>query len=262
MDTEIPVVILCGGLGTRIREETDIRPKPMVYIGSRPILWHIMKLYANQNFKRFVLALGFKGDVIKNYIFNMELYNNDFTITTGQRDRFEIHYSQEEIGWNITLAQTGETTLKGARIKKIEQYIDSEYFMVTYGDGLSDININELMSFHKQHGKIATVTGVMQPSSFGMLGIDGDQVRTFSEKPQLGNKYISGGFFVFHRKIFDYLNTNEDCDLEIGALETLAQEGELMVYKHHGFWSCMDTYRDVEHLNKLWNNQNAAWKTW
>ncbi len=262
MDTNIPVVILCGGLGTRLREETEIRPKPMVYIGTRPILWHIMKIYANQNFKRFVLALGYKGDMIKNYIFNMEFYNNDFTIVTGQRERFTIHYSQEEIGWNITLAQTGESTLKGARIKKLQKYIDTEYFMVTYGDGLSDIDLQKLFDFHLNHGKIATVTGVTQPSSFGMLSLKDNEVQKFSEKPKVGDNYISGGFFVFHRRLFDYLTTDNQCDLEIGALETLARQGELMVYKHDGFWSCMDTYRDVEHLNQLWRDNEAAWKTW
>jgi len=256
------VVILCGGLGIRLREETEYRPKPMVKIGEKPILWHIMKYYSYFGVTNYILALGYKGEIIKNYFCNYELMNNDVTIQLGQHNNVCIHYSHDESGWRITLADTGEKSLKGARLKKIEKYIDGDTFMMTYGDGIADVNLRALLDFHKSHGKIATVTGVNAASRFGELKITGSQVESFSEKPLDGTSLINGGFFVFNKKIFDYLQPVDSCDLEIGPLEQIAREGNLMVYKHRGFWACMDTLRDMEYLNKIWNENQAKWKVW
>lgn len=256
------IVILCGGLGTRLREETEFRPKPMVNIGTRPILWHIMKTYAHYGYKNFILALGYKGEMIKNYFCHYELMNNDVTIKLGIPEEILIHQRHEENGWRITLADTGEKALKGARLKKVEKYIKEDTFMATYGDGVADIDINALLAFHKNHKRLATVTGLSRTSRFGELKLAGDQVVSFCEKPQDDGGLINGGFFVFNRKIFDYLSTDNDCDLEYGPLEKIAQEGQLMVYRHKGFWACMDTLRDVEYLNKLWEENQAAWKIW
>jgi len=262
MTENMKVVILCGGAGTRLREETEFRPKPMVNIGPYPILWHIMKYYSQFGFKEFVLALGYKGDMIKNYFCHYELMNNDVTIELGQPEKTCIHYAHDEAGWKITLADTGEKSLKGARLKKVEKYIVGDTFMMTYGDGIADVDIGKLLAFHKAHGKLATVTGINIASRFGELKIDGDSVETFSEKPQDGKGFINGGFFVFSRKILDYLTTDDLCDLEVGPLEQIAGEGQLMVYKHRGFWACMDTLRDMEYLNRLWDNGMARWKIW
>jgi len=256
------IVILCGGLGTRLREETEFRPKPMVNIGVRPILWHIMKYFSHFGFKEFILALGYKGEMIKNYFCHYELMNNDITLELGRPDNMKIHHSHEEIGWKITLADTGEKTLKGARLKKIEKYIEDDIFMVTYGDGISNVNINQLLSFHIEHGKLATVTGINPASRFGELRISGDRVESFCEKPNTTDGLVNGGFFVFKRRIFEYLTTDDFCDLEIGALESIAREGQLMVYKHQGFWACMDTLRDMDFLNNIWDEGKAAWKVW
>lgn len=256
------VVILCGGLGTRLREETEFRPKPMVNIGSRPILWHIIKHYAQFGYKDFVLALGYKGEMIKNYFCHYELMNNDVTIELGQPESMRIHHAHDEAGWKITLADTGEKSLKGARLKKVEQYISDDTFMMTYGDGIADVDINSLLAFHKAHGKLVTVTGVNPASRFGELKTDGDRVVSFTEKPQNGEGLINGGYFVFNRSILDYLSVDDLCDLEVGPLEQIAKEGQLMVFVHRGFWACMDTLRDMEYLNKLWDDGQAKWKTW
>jgi len=256
------VVIFCGGMGTRLKEETEFKPKPMVLIGDRPILWHILRCYAHYGYKGSILCLGYKGEKIKEYFYHYETMANDFQISLGQKDSLRIHHQQNEVDWNITLANTGEKTLKGARLKKIEKYVDSEHLLVTYGDGVANIDIDRLVKFHMQHGRIATLTGVRPPSRFGEIVVDGQAVRQFSEKPQSSEGLINGGFFVFHRRIFDYLEDRDDCDLEIGALERLASEGQLMVYKHEGFWACMDTYRDVEYLNRLWSQGKAEWKVW
>ncbi|HNY51468.1 MAG TPA: glucose-1-phosphate cytidylyltransferase [Smithella sp.] len=256
------VVILCGGAGTRLREETEFRPKPMVNIGARPILWHIMKYYAQFNCRDFVLALGYKGEMIKNYFCHYELMNNDVTIELGQPENIHIHHSHDEAGWKITLADTGEKSLKGSRLKKVERYVAGNTFMMTYGDGIADVDINALLAFHRAHGKMVTVTGINMASRFGELKVAGDRVESFSEKPQQGDGLINGGFFVFNPDIFQYLTTDDGCDLEIGALERIANEGQLMVYKHRGFWACMDTLRDMEYLNRLWDNGQARWKIW
>lgn len=255
-------VILAGGLGTRLREETEFRPKPMVEIGKKPILWHIMKIYAHYGFKDFILCLGYKGEMIKEYFYHYEMMNNDVTIELGKKDKINIHQSHDEVEWKITLADTGDKALKGARIKRIEKYIDEDMFMVTYGDSIADIDINSLLSFHKKHGKLATVTGVNPASRFGELKIKNDSVRSFIEKPAISDNFINGGFFVFDKQIFKYLTSDDGCDLEMGALEKIAEDGQLMVYKHKGFWSCMDTIRDMEYLNKLWNENKSKWKVW
>jgi glucose-1-phosphate cytidylyltransferase len=256
------VVILCGGLGTRLREETEFRPKPMVNIGSRPILWHIMKYYSQFGYKDFVLALGYKGEMIKNYFCHYELMNNDVTIELGQPESTAIQHSHSEAGWKITLADTGEKTLKGARLKKVEKYIDDEIFMMSYGDGIANVDINALLAFHKSHGKMATVTGINPTSRFGELKIEGKSVVSFTEKPQNSKSLINGGYFIFNRSIFDHLSVDDSCDLEVGPLEQIAKDGQLMVYKHEGFWACMDTLRDMDFLNKLWDDGLAKWKIW
>lgn len=259
------VVIFCGGLGTRLREETEFRPKPMVNIGNRPILWHIMKIFAHHGHKDFRLALGYKGHVIKEYFSNYELQNNDMFIQLGKPDqRTYMNCNHDEKDWNILLADTGELNLKGSRLKQMEKYIEGDNFFVTYGDGVADIDINALMAFHKSHGKIATVTGVNPTARFGELGFEGDSVTSFMEKPSTSqsNRLISGGFFVFNQKIFDYLSNDEKCDLEYGALEKLAGIGELKFFRHTAFWACMDNLRDMDYLNRLWNQGKADWKVW
>ncbi len=256
-------VILCGGLGTRLREETEFRPKPMVPIGGYPILWHIMKTYAHYGHTDFVLALGYKGHMIKDYFVNYEWMNNDISLELGKPKSLIVHSSHPEAGYKVTLANTGANALKGSRLKQVEKYISGDTFMMTYGDGVADIDINALIDFHHAHGKIATVTGISPISQFGELKIEGDKVTSFQEKPKDARSgFVSGGYFVFQRKIFDYLAADEQCDLEYGAIEQLAQEGQLMVYRHNKFWACMDTIRDTERLNALWDAGKAEWKVW
>ncbi len=255
------VVILCGGIGTRLMEETETKPKPMIDIGKKPILWHIMKMYSTYGFNDFVLAAGYKGEMIKHYFFNYDAIKNDFTIELG-KGICEVHKNHSEKGWKVTIVDTGESALKGCRIKRIERFIDSDIFMLTYGDGLADINLSDLLAFHKKHGKIGTVTGVRPPSRFGEMIVDMNKVISFTEKPQLSQGMINGGFFVFNRKIFNYLFSDEKCDFEVGPLEQLAKDGELMVYEHKGNWTCMDTQRDMIYLNSLWNSNRAFWKIW
>jgi glucose-1-phosphate cytidylyltransferase len=256
------VVILCGGLGTRLREETEFRPKPMVKIGTKPILWHIMMIYAHYGFKDFVLCLGYKGEIIKEYFYNYEIYNEDFSVHLGETKRIEPLRQNPTPDWTVSLVDTGEQALKGARIKRIEHCIDGDEFMLTYGDGVANIDIPRLVEFHRKQGKIATVTGVRPPSLFGELQVRGDKVELFAEKPQTSSGLISGGFFVFSRRLFELLTTDDACDLERGPLENLAREGELMVYDHRGDWACVDTYRDLQHLNHAWNANQAFWKVW
>jgi glucose-1-phosphate cytidylyltransferase len=262
MGKNVQVIILCGGLGTRLREETEFRPKPMVNIGTKPILWHIMKIYGVQGFKNFILTLGYKGEVIKNYFYHYEIMNNDVTIELGIRNKLHIHSGHEENDWTVTLADTGEKAFKGSRLKKVERYIIGDTFMVTYGDGVADINLQALLAFHQSHGKMVTLTGINPSSQFGELKVVGQQVVSFDEKPSDGGSLVNGGFFVFNRRIFDYLTVEDQCDLEHGTLEQIAREGQLMVYQHKGFWACMDTLRDTEKLNKLWQENRAPWKIW
>lgn len=255
------IIILCGGLGTRLKEETEFRPKPMVNVGNRPILWHIMKNYAHYGFKDFVLALGYKGDMIKEYFQHYELMNNDVTIELGKPENRIVHQNNGEAGWRVTLADTGQHTLKGARLKQMERYTDGDEFMATYGDAVGNIDIPTLLKFHRSHGKIVTMTGVIPASRFGELLIREDDTASFTEKPR-SSSFINGGFFVFNKAIFNYLTKDDNCDLEYGILERLSQEGQVKVYRHNGFWVCMDTFRDMEYLNKLWDEGKAEWKMW
>ncbi|MFH1309474.1 MAG: glucose-1-phosphate cytidylyltransferase [Candidatus Omnitrophota bacterium] len=257
----VKVVILCGGLGTRLREETEIRPKPMVEIGGRPILWHIMKTYAHYGVDEFILCLGYKGDIIKEYFYNYEMLSNDFTIELGSKD-IVVYPRHSEKGWKVTLVDTGLSTMTGARVKCIEKFIDSDVFMLSYGDGVADINVTDLLNFHKKHGKIGTVTGVFPPSRYGELAIQEDHVISFSEKPENRENSINGGYFVFNREFFKYLRGDTECVLEREPLQTLAAEGQLKVYHHKGFWQCMDTYRDYTFLQDLWKKGEVPWKVW
>jgi glucose-1-phosphate cytidylyltransferase len=256
------VVILAGGLGTRLREETEYRPKPMVHIGNKPILWHIMKIYGYYGFHDFVICLGYKGDMIKDYFLNYEIMNSDFSVKLGNRHDILIHSDHNEKNWTVTLADTGEKAQTGARVKRIEKYIDGETFMLTYGDAVADIDIAKLLAFHESHGKIGTVTGVHPVSRFGELCIDARCVKRFNEKPQTTEGFVSGGFFVFNRDFFSYLDDHDGCVLEKEPVENLSAANELMVYPHEGYWQCCDTYRELEILNNLWNHPNPPWKLW
>ena len=259
---KVKVVILCGGLGTRLREETEFRPKPMVTIGDKPILWHIMKIYANYGFNDFVLCLGYKGEMIKEFFYHYELLNNDFTVELGNNNHLEIYNRQNENGWRVTLADTGHTAMTGSRIKRIEKYVDTDIFMLTYGDGLSDINLESLLKYHKSHKKIGTVTAVHPQSRYGELLVEKNSVIHYSEKPQMEESLVNGGFFVFNKYFFEYLDAKDDCALEKKPLEKLSADGELMVYHHEGFWQSMDTFRDLQLLNNLWNSGQQPWKVW
>lgn len=256
------VVILCGGQGTRLREETEYRPKPLVDIGGRPILWHIMKLYAHYGFYDFVLCLGYRGNMIKEYFLNYEAMNNDFTICLGRKHQISYHGNHKEQDFHVTLADTGQDAMTGGRVKQIENYVDDDHFMVTYGDGVADVNIRAVIDFHRAHGRLATVTAVRPVSRFGVLDVssDGSEVLSFAEKPQTDG-WMNAGFFVFNRRVFDYLH-GDDCILEREPLERLAREGQLAAYRHDGFFFAMDTYREYQYLNELWANGKAPWKVW
>ncbi len=259
---KMKVVILCGGRGTRLKEETEYRPKPMVTIGGKPILWHIMKIYAHYGFKDFILSLGYKGEMIKEYFLNYEAMNNDFTVCLGKHNTIKCHTGHKEVDWNVTLVDTGESAGTGGRIKGVEAYIDTDTFMATYGDGVSNVNISELVAFHKAHGKIGTMTGVHPASRFGEVKTSANgQIQHFHEKPQVGEGLINGGFFVFERKFLEYLS-NGDCILEGEPMRELTQDAELMAYRHDGFWQCVDTYRELELLNSMWKESNSPWKVW
>lgn len=253
------VVILCGGKGTRLSEETITRPKPMVEIGGMPILWHIMKLYSSYGYKKFILALGYKSNYIKEYFYNLRISASDFTLQMKPDHQPIFYNSMEENDWEITFVDTGEDTLKGARVKKIEKYIKSDNFFLTYGDGLSNVNLNSLLNYHESKKTIATVTAVHPPSRFGEMQIYDGLVTNFEEKPQMETGYINGGFFVLNKKIMNYLTTDEDCDLEFGALQKISAEGQLCAYIHNDFWQCMDNVRDRDYLDHLIKTKKAPW---
>ncbi len=255
------VIILAGGWGSRLGQLSESIPKPMVYIGNRPILWHIMRIYSYYGFNDFIIALGVKGHIIKQYFYEFEVLNNDFTIDLAKSEA-TYHNKHNESDWKVTLVDTGINTLKGGRIKRVEEYLDDNVNMLTYGDGVSDINLRELIDFHNSHRKTITITGVHSSSRFGELDDTDCQVHSFVEKPKASRSYINGGFMVFNRNLLDHLTAGEDCDFEYGPLEKLASKGEVMVYKHDGNWECMDHERDVEYLNKLWNENKAFWKIW
>ena len=255
------VIILAGGWGSRLGRQTEDIPKPMVLIGNQPILWHIMKIYSHYGFNDFLIALGVKAHFVKNYFYQYEFFHNDFTINLSDRS-IEYHQHHAENNWMVTLVDTGLNTLKGARIKRVEKYLDSDINMLTYGDGVADIDIRKLLEFHKSHKKTITITGVHPPSRFGELVEKEGQVISFEEKPQASVGLINGGFMVFNRNLLDYLTEDEDCDFEAAPLRLLAERGEVMVLKHQGEWECMDHERDVIHLNKLWSENKAFWKLW
>ena len=260
--TRVQTVILCGGMGTRLREETEYRPKPMIEIGGRPILWHIMKGYAVHGFTDFVICLGYKGETIKEYFLNYEAMNNDFTVELGRPESLAFHDAHQENGWRVTLVDTGHAMMTGARVKRAAKYLTGDRFMLTYGDGVSNVDLRRLLAFHEQAGTLATVTGVHPSSRFGELLVTGARVDQFSEKPRTHAGIINGGFFVFERKALEYLSDDPSCVLESEPLERLAADGQLSVYLHDGFWQCMDTYRDYQQLNQLWDAGGAPWKQW
>ena len=258
------VVILCGGQGTRIRDVSEDVPKPMIPIGNRPILWHIMKSFAAFDYQDFVLCLGYKGSIIKDFFINYDMLTHDFQLTLGKPESLSLIDRAEKEAWHVTLAETGLEAMTGDRVRKIKKYIGTdEHFILTYGDGVSDIDINALVSFHKSHGKIATVTGVRPPGRFGELESDSDgQVIEFNEKPQATGGRISGGYSIFRREIFDYLPDEDGLVLEDKPLRALSADKQLMIHRHDEFWQCMDTYRDFKLLSGLWDSGKAPWKNW
>jgi len=262
MGEKMDVVILCGGRGTRLSEETNLKPKPMVEIGGRPILWHIMKIYSHYGFKSFLFALGYKGEQIKQYFLNYRFTGSDFLLKLDpQTEPIYFNHSDEK-DWKIKFIDTGEKTLKGGRIKKLEKYIDGDLFHLTYGDGVSNIDLNKLVSFHRSHGCIGTVTAVHPPSRFGEMILEDENVLEFEEKPQMGRGYINGGFFIFNRSMLSYLEDDENCDFEFGPLQEIARQGELKAHRYDGFWQCMDNIRERDYLDGLVRNGKAPWMVW
>jgi len=259
----LKAVILCGGQGTRLREETEFKPKPMVLIGGIPVLWHIMKIYSQYGISDFVLCLGYRGDMIKQYFLNQELMGRDFTISLRDGKKVIHDGAAESEDWNITLADTGANAMTGARVKRIEKYIDGDDFLLTYGDGLADVNVKNVIDFHKKTGTIGTLTGVNPQSRFGMVKTDENGVVTeFVEKPVMFNDYVNGGFYVFKKDFFDTLGNEDSCVLETEPLAKLAQKRQLSMYKHTGFFHAMDTYKDYLDLNKMWDSGKVPWKVW
>jgi glucose-1-phosphate cytidylyltransferase len=254
------VVILAGGMGTRLREETEYRPKPMVRIGGRPMLWHIMKIYSHYGYSDFVICLGYKGEMIRDYFLNYETQNRDFAITLGS-GKVEILGNHTEEGWRITLAETGEKTMTGGRIKRVEKYVGRSAFMATYGDGVADVDVESLLGFHRRQGKLATVTAVRPSSRYGELAIENGRVTLFREKPQVNEGWINGGFFVFEPEVFNFIESEDDT-LETGLLARLVERKQLAVYQHEGFWQCMDTYREMQQLDEIWDRGRAPWRVW
>ena len=253
-------IILAGGVGSRLAEETEVRPKPMVEIGYRPILWHILKIYAHYGFKDFLIALGYKGEHIKRYMADYASLSTDLTVDVG-KGTVETHQPTETEDWRVTLVDTGRHTETGGRMLKLLPHLDGETFMMTFGDGVSDVDITRLVEFHRSHGKLATLTAVRPPARFGHVELEGDQVAEFSEKPQVGEGWINGGFFVLEPQVLDYID-GEDVHFQKEPLERLAQDGQLMAYRHTAFWQCMDTLRDKISLQQLWDSDTAPWRVW
>jgi glucose-1-phosphate cytidylyltransferase len=255
------VVIFCGGLGTRLREETEFRPKPMVPVGERPILWHIMKHYAHYGHKEFVLCLGYRGDVIKEYFRNYHWNTSDVTLKLGPKPHIKYHNQHDEEDWTVTLVDTGLNTMTGGRLKRVLKFIEEDNFLLTYGDGVTNSNINESIKFHEDQKKIATITAVQPAARFGDLEISGKTVSAFKEKAEKQPGLINGGFFVLNKQVGKYL-TDDACVFEQQPLNRLAAEGQIAAYVHQGFWQCMDTYREQQLLTQMWNSGNAPWKVW
>jgi glucose-1-phosphate cytidylyltransferase len=258
--TEIPVFILCGGLGTRLKEQTEFRPKPMVPIGFRPIVWHIMNFYAAFGFRKFVLCMGYKSEIIREYFLNYYAMNSDVTVDL-KSNQLQVRNVYEPIDWEVTLAYTGETTMTGGRVARAaDRYLaNAEHFAVTYGDGLTNVDLGAELKFHLSHGKTGTVLGVNPPSRFGEFRMDGDHLVEFIEKPELSSSWINGGYFFFKRDFLSYLSKAEDCVFEQAPLSRLARNQQLEVFRHNGYWACMDTQRDFEQLNKIWDSGRAPW---
>ncbi len=254
------VGILAGGHGTRLAEETEVKPKPMVEIGGRPILWHIMMHYACYGYKDFVIALGYKGEVIKRYMVDYCSLNSNLTVNL-KAGRVDLHDTDGVQDWTVELIDTGLNTMTGGRIKRLQSYMNNETFMLTWGDGVSTIDLDRLLAFHRNHGRLITMSAVRPPARYGHLEFEGDRIREFTEKPQTAEGWINGAFFVVEPQVFDYID-GDDTQFEKEPLERLAAEGELMAYKHDGFWQCMDTRRDKYVLEKLWDSGEAPWKIW
>lgn len=255
------VVILAGGMGTRLSEETDLKPKPMVEIGGRPILWHIMKIYSSHGFNEFIICCGYKGYMIKEYFANYFIHQADITVDLG-KNSIEVHKSKAE-PWKITLVDTGLNTMTGGRIKRVRDYVGNKSFMLTYGDGVSNVNIRSLVDFHRKNGKMATVTAVQPSGRFGAISLSEEYtVKSFTEKPAADGAWINGGFFVLEPGIFDYIREDDATVWERSPLEDLATDNQLAAYKHTGFWRPMDTLRDRIELDNMWNTGKAEWKTW
>ena len=263
MDLDSPIVIFCGGQGTRIREASERLPKAMVEIGGKPIIWHIMKIYSNFGYRRFILCLGYKGWEIKRFFLDYRAHMSDFTISMADKHSLEFHDDRADENWEITFAETGMETYTGARLYRVRHYIDTENFMLTYGDGVSTIDINALAKEHVEAGRIGTVTGVHPTSKFGEMSVHGDKVEEFNEKPTHVTGFASGGFFAFKREFLDgYLNDDPKLWLEQEPLQRLAQDGELTLYPHEDFWRAMDTYKDYCELNQMWESGEAPWRIW
>ncbi|CAN5716741.1 glucose-1-phosphate cytidylyltransferase [soil metagenome] len=259
---DVPVVILCGGQGTRLREETDRVPKPLVTIGAQPILWHIMKIYRHYGFRRFVLCLGYKSWLIKDYFLSYREHLGDFTIDLSGDHQPVFHDSWWEEDWEVTCVETGLDTGTGARLVRVRDYVDSETFMFTYGDGIGRVNLEELFQTHMRSGLAATVTGVHPTSRYGEMQVEGEEIIEFNEKPTVPTGFVSGGFFVFTQKVFDYLDDDPGLLLEHEPLQRLARDRQLALYPHTEFWMGMDTYRDYQALNDLWGRGDPPWKVW
>jgi glucose-1-phosphate cytidylyltransferase len=256
-------VILCGGKGTRLSEETISKPKPMVEIGGKPILWHIMKSYSHYGVNRFILALGYKGDFIKQYFHNYKITGSDFSLKLDPEEKIQVLNHSDEKHWEIVFVDTGEETLKGGRIKRVEKYIQGDLFHLTYGDGVCDVDINKLVDFHNSHNCMGSVTAVRPPSRFGELTIDeNNTVQELEEKPQMGKGLINGGFFIFNKNMLSYLTDDENCDFEFGPLQKIASEKQLKAYKHNGFWQCMDNIRERNYLDEKIRAKSAPWMKW
>ena len=255
----IPVVILCGGMGTRLAEQTEVHPKPLVEIGERPILWHIMKHYSHYGFNEFVLALGYKGEQIKRYFLDFYALGRDFTVSLADGQVRTLNHNDVE-PWRVHLVDTGQNTLTGGRLKQLEPLISKGTFMLTYGDGVGNVDLNKLLAFHRSHGGWVTLTAVRPPARFGALEFEGNRIRHFKEKSTLHEGWINGGFFVVEPAALQYIQ--DDVMWEHAPMERLADEGQLYAYQHEGFWQCMDTLRDLKYLESVWQSGNPPWKTW
>jgi glucose-1-phosphate cytidylyltransferase len=254
-------VLLAGGLGTRMREETEFRPKPMVEIGGKPVIWHLMKFFSAYSITDFVICAGYKGEQIKEYFLNYAAYNMDFTITLGKSDDLVFHGDHLESDWHVTVADTGANTLTAGRVERVERFVEGEQFIVTYGDGLADLDVSKLLAFHAERGRKATITTVRPLSRFGLVDVEESVVTRFREKPQIDD-WVSAGFFVFEPSVFEYLHNGDVMMLEDQPLARLAAEHELAAYRHDGFWQPMDTYRESVMLNQMWDQGAAPWKVW